>query len=78
MLTAMRWRPTSSIGGWQRCAALLVANRHVHQIDEPAEAGRDELAERHQMALAVARELRGIVRRDADRAVEVGADRAAP
>ncbi len=49
----------------RRRTPLLIANRHLHQIDEPSEAGRNELTERHQMTLAVATQGR-VVRRSLD------------
>ena len=40
--------------GRVQAAAVEVAERDVHQLGEPAKAGRDELAERHQVVLVVA------------------------
>ena len=55
--------------GLIRGAALLIPDRDVHQVDVPAEAERDEFAERHQVPLAVA--LRRIVILQPEGAVEV-------
>jgi hypothetical protein len=53
-----------------RATPLLVADRHLHAVDEPAEAERNELAERNQVTLAVPVPFR-TAGRNAHRAVEV-------
>ncbi len=53
-----------------RRAAREIAERHLHQIDEPVKAPRDELAERHQVVLVVAVDV-ARVRRHAVQAVRV-------
>ena len=58
--------PTANDGAAQR-AAVEVAERDVHHLGEPAKAGRDELAERHQVVLVVAVEAAGQRRRSPPR-----------
>src|SRR5882672_2732918 len=48
--------------------AFLIADRHLHQVDEPAKAEGNEFTKRHKMALAVALRA-GTVRRKTNRAV---------